>query len=294
MKKKIAIIIGIVIIIAGLGLALYPVITNAVHKHQQKEMLKEVKSQILQAANSSNNVKSEGKPSKPIDFNIDIEDIDYENMDEDESGRPIFFFDEETTPKPDESEPDNSEAKENTETGKDENNNVTPEPSEDTPTPSPTPIPHRDEAKYETDRLYGQEIVGIIESEKIDLIYALVEGVEDWNIGVAIGHFPGTAMPGEVGNCCLAGHNGGRYGRYFGDIVDLESDDEILVTTLDGLVYTYKVKQKFIVEPTDVYILDDVDSTSRVLTLVTCTNHGKQRLIVRAYCTTGPSYYTGE
>lgn len=283
MKKKITLIVGIIIIIAGIGIALYPAITNIIHKRQQAEMVKQTKAKIFQQVEANKNIDPEKKKQ------IELENIDYANQEEDDMGHVIFFTNDpedlnqkqaETTPAA--SENNNSEEKNKPEAIKSEI------------TPTPTPLPHRDETEYDTDRLYGQEIVGIIEVPAIDLIYALVEGVEDENIGVAIGHFPGTAMPGDVGNCCLAGHNGGRYGRYFGDIVDLNENDEILVTSMDGLVYTYKVHQKFIVEPTDTYVLEKQDSSSRVLTLVTCTNKGKQRLIVRAYCTDGPSYYTGE
>ncbi|MCQ2495307.1 MAG: sortase [Lachnospiraceae bacterium] len=298
-KKKLMFILGIVIIIAGLGIALYPVITNVIHKHQQAEMLKQVKSDILKQAQANKANSSTGE--KPADLNIDIENIDYENREEEEVDNPIFFFSEEEYLA---SQGQTANAATGTPAGSPASADATAAPTEEgakdlianvsTPTPSPTPLPHRDEVEYNTSRLYGQDIVGIIEIPNIDLIYAIVEGVEDWNIGVAIGHFKSTVMPGEVGNCGLAGHNGGRYGRYFGDIDELNYNDEILITTLDGLVYTYKVQQKFIVEPTEVSILDDVDSTSRVLTLVTCTNHGKQRLIVRAYCTEGPSFYTGE
>lgn len=287
MKKKLTLIFGILIIIAGVGIALYPAITNIIHKRQQAEMIKETKAMIFQQVEENKNID----PAKMAE--IQIENINYEELDEDETGRPIFF---ETLPEDSASSDKNSEDKpEKTSSNDDKEENVNkPEAIKTNITPTPTPLPHRDETEYDTRRLYGQDIVGIIEIPAIDLIYALVEGVEDENIGVAIGHFPSTAKPGDVGNCCLAGHNGGRYGRYFGDIVDLNENDEILITSLDGLVYTYKVHQKFIVEPTDTYILEDQDSSSRILTLVTCTNHGKQRLIVRAYCTEGPSYYTGE
>ena len=51
------------------------------------------------------------------------------------------------------------------------------------------------------DRLQGQVLVGLIEIDKIDLIYAIVEGTTDYNLGVAIGHMTNSVGIGEVGNC---------------------------------------------------------------------------------------------
>ncbi|MBR6293389.1 MAG: hypothetical protein IKR54_02245, partial [Lachnospiraceae bacterium] len=65
-----------------------------------------------------------------------------------------------------------------------------------------------DPAEIES-RLSGQKCVGVIACDKIDLCYAIVEGVEYANIGVSIGHFEESAGIGQEGNCALAGHNGG-------------------------------------------------------------------------------------
>ena len=50
-----------------------------------------------------------------------------------------------------------------------------------------------------------------------------------------------------------------------------------------GKKHIYYVTNKFVVEPTAMYVLDTTDSNRRELTIVTCTNGGKQRLVVSAY-----------
>nr|MCR5829977.1 class D sortase [Lachnospiraceae bacterium] len=135
-------------------------------------------------------------------------------------------------------------------------------------------------------RLSGQDCVGVIACDKIDLCYAIVEGVEYANIGVSIGHFEESAGIGKEGNCALAGHNGGFYGRYFGDIKELVKGDEIKLTDLLGQEYTYNVTKSFKCEPTDVHVVGDLDEKGKFLTLVTCCENGKRRYIVRAKCTT--------
>lgn len=305
-KKKLMLIGGIVIIVAGICIGLYPVVTNIISNYRQKQMIKQVKSQILEAANARKSADTETVEEIPDYILADLDMPDYENQEEDELNVP-FFFDEENPPVEEGSSSDTA-ASENTSAAVSQgssHNDLLEDNTYESATgqntgkrhgiadkPTPTPFPTHKTGDYNTGRLYGQDIVGIIEIEKIGLIYAIVEGVEDENIGVAIGHFPNTVMPGEVGNCCLAGHNGGRYGRYFGDIDDLTLNDEVLVTTLDGLVYTYYVKSREIVEPTKTSVLNNTDDGKRMITMVTCTNHGKERLIVRAVCETGPSYYT--
>lgn len=137
-------------------------------------------------------------------------------------------------------------------------------------------------------RLSGQDCIGVINIDKIDVCYAIVEGVEYANIGVSIGHFEDSVGIGKDGNCALAGHNGGVYGRYFGDIKDLRKGDEIRLTDLLGQEYTYVVTESFKVEPTQVEVVGELEEKGKFLTLVTCCENGTRRLIVRAKCTKPP------
>lgn len=131
------------------------------------------------------------------------------------------------------------------------------------------------------ERLKNQKVIGIIEIDKIDLIYAIVEGTSDSNLGVAIGHMSETAALGQVGNSALAGHRGGTSGPYFKYINKLEEGDPIKVTDVEGIEYIYNVTESFIVDPTDVWVAENT-TTDKLLTLISCTENGSRRLIVRA------------
>lgn len=131
------------------------------------------------------------------------------------------------------------------------------------------------------DRLKNQTVLGIIEIDKIDLIYAVVEGTKDENLGVAIGHMKNTAALGQPGNCALAGHRGGISGPYFKKIDKLKKGDAIKLTDANGTVYTYYVTESFIVEPSDVWVAEN-NTQEKMLTLITCENNSTKRLIVRA------------
>lgn len=104
-------------------------------------------------------------------------------------------------------------------------------------------------------------------------------------------HYPGTALPGKLGNSVIFGHsilpqfyNPSNYLAIFSTLPTLEEGDEIEVI-YDGVKYRYRVEEMFEVGPTDIQILEQ-DRGDSFLTLVTCTPPGHplrpKRLIVRA------------
>lgn len=127
------------------------------------------------------------------------------------------------------------------------------------------------------------EPIAILEIPKINLKVVVAEGTEDNIIRYAVGHFEETAMPGDAGNFALAGHRNFDTGEFFLKIDKLAEGDEIKVTTLDGTVYTYNVTNSFVVQPQDTYILEESDKP--IVTLVTCTYDGSERLIVQGALT---------
>lgn len=102
----------------------------------------------------------------------------------------------------------------------------------------------------------------------------ILSGVADEQLNMGIGHFPTNAMPGDSGNFALAGHRM-TYGKPFTDIDKLEVGDEVIVETRDNY-YVYRLVADEIVNPTDVWVLDDqpfagVDGTTNgIITLITC------------------------
>ncbi len=124
-------------------------------------------------------------------------------------------------------------------------------------------------------------MIGVIQIEAIDLIYAIVEGTETEDIGVAIGHISDTAGLGELGNCALAGHRGGYSGPYFKNVDQLKKGDSVVITKAGGQKFEYRVTESFIVEPTELWVIEDTGDEKAVLTLVTCEDSGDTRLIVR-------------
>ena len=127
----------------------------------------------------------------------------------------------------------------------------------------------------------GLEVMGIVSIPKIHINLMLVEGVTKQALKFAVGHMPGTAMPGEVGNCALAGHRSYTFGEYFNRLDEVEVGDEIQITR-GKETYTYKVYESFLVEPTEVWVTEPIEN-KKIVTLITCHPVVKatHRLIVR-------------
>lgn len=102
-----------------------------------------------------------------------------------------------------------------------------------------------------------------------------------------IAHYPSTSLPGQVGNAAFFGHssnnifNKGKYKFAFVLLHELEPGD-IFYLTANGKVYTYKVFQKKVVEPTETWVLNPVAGKTATAALITCDPPGTSlhRLVV--------------
>jgi sortase A len=123
--------------------------------------------------------------------------------------------------------------------------------------------------------------LGRIEIGTIGLTAMILEGSDTATLRRAVGHIPGTSLPGQEGNVALAGHRD----TFFRPLRKIRENDEITLTTLYGS-YRYRVESTRIVEPEDTAVLND--SHEAILTLVTCypfnfLGSAPQRFIVRAH-----------
>jgi len=123
-------------------------------------------------------------------------------------------------------------------------------------------------------------LVGRLEIPRLQLSAVVIEGVDRTTLRRAVGHVPGTALPGQTGNVGLAAHRD----TFFRPLKDLRIKDEVQFSTLKGN-FKYKVVSLWVVEPEDVGVL--APSGENMLTMVTCypfyfVGPAPQRWIVRA------------
>jgi sortase A len=106
-------------------------------------------------------------------------------------------------------------------------------------------------------------LVGRLAIPRLRLASVVAEGVDPLTLGRAVGHLPGSALPGEAGSVVLAGHRDTDFSR----LRDIRRGDRIFVSTLDGR-FCYRVDSSAVVAPerTDAIPADG----GRRLVLVTC------------------------
>jgi sortase A len=115
----------------------------------------------------------------------------------------------------------------------------------------------------------------------------VVEGDGAQQLRRGPGHLNGTAMPGDIGNCIIAGHRD----THFRVLKDIRRGDEIVLQTRNG-EYTYRVRTTQIVSPRDTQPLRPTKDAE--LHLVTCypfyyVGSAPKRFIVNATLESGPS-----
>jgi sortase A len=121
----------------------------------------------------------------------------------------------------------------------------------------------------------------------------IVEGVNSDDLSRGVGHYPRTALPGEVGNFAVAGHRV-THGEPFRDLPRLAPGDIIEVETSEA-IYTYAFDNDpgdLVVQPDDTWVLDPVppgtlydegeaEPTQAIVTLTTCGKliHTSDRIV---------------
>ncbi len=87
--------------------------------------------------------------------------------------------------------------------------------------------------------------------------------------------------PNEVGNYVIVGHNY-KNKKMFGKLSSIKLGDEIQLTDLTGRTLTYEVYDMYKVSPEDTSCTSQRTDGKKEITLITCTNYGTQRLVVKA------------
>ncbi len=136
-------------------------------------------------------------------------------------------------------------------------------------------------AAPESPRRLGRfSLVGRIDIPRIHVSAIVREGVDSQTLRRAVGHVPGTALPGAEGTVCLAGHRD----TYFHRLGRLRAGDVIELATPEGS-YAYTVEETAVVGPREVRVL--APTPVPALTLVTCypftyLGSAPRRFVVRA------------
>ena len=88
------------------------------------------------------------------------------------------------------------------------------------------------------------------------------------------------ADPNEVGNFCVVGHNY-RNSKFFSKVPTLVVGDTIEITDTSRRTIKYVVYDKYTVDPRDTSCTTQLTGGKKEVTLITCTNDSKQRVVVK-------------
>jgi sortase A len=102
----------------------------------------------------------------------------------------------------------------------------------------------------------------------------VVQGVDFPQLAEGVGHYPGSAMPGQPGNFAVAGHRI-SYGEPFRRVDTLQDGDNAYVET-ETYWYTYRLFRSQLVPPDATWVIgakpfpDDPNAPESLFTLTTC------------------------
>jgi sortase A len=124
-------------------------------------------------------------------------------------------------------------------------------------------------------------VLGQFEVPRLGLSYVLLEGTDNRTLGRSVGHVEGTGLLGSPGNIGIAGHRD----THFRKLEWIHRDDEIVLTSHDGVRDVYRVEWSRLFAPGDIQVLDEWHGPA--LTLITCfpfeyVGSAPLRLVVRA------------
>lgn len=126
----------------------------------------------------------------------------------------------------------------------------------------------------------GYKVEGIIEIPKINIKYPIIDHTNEETMKVSITKFWGP-QANEIGNYTVAGHNN-KDGTMFGKTKYLQIGDKIRLTNLRNETIEYEIFKIYSIEPDGVQCVESVQSGTREITLITCTNGHKNRLVTKA------------
>ena len=113
----------------------------------------------------------------------------------------------------------------------------------------------------------------------LDINYPVIADTSEELLKISLNKYWGPA-PNQVGNYCIVGHNY-KNGKMFGKLSQMDYGDVAILTDMGNKSRTYEVYDKYIISPDDVACTSQLTGGARELTLITCTNYGTQRLVVK-------------
>lgn len=134
-------------------------------------------------------------------------------------------------------------------------------------------------ATYTTETGIDYTIDSILTIPSLDINYPVISETSDELLKISLNKYWGGA-PNTVGNYCIVGHNYGS-GKLFGKLYKMQIGDIAILEDMNGKKVTYEAYDIEIVEPDDVSCTSQLTNGKREITLITCSNYGSQRRVIK-------------
>lgn len=126
----------------------------------------------------------------------------------------------------------------------------------------------------------GYNVEGTIEIPEIDLNYPVLERTTPDSIEAAVAILYGPGL-NQIGNTTIVGHNY-RNGSFFGNNDKLQLGDKIYITDNSGTKIKYNIYNIYETTGEDSDFITRETNGKREISLSTCTDNSKARLIIWA------------
>ncbi|UTH14223.1 class C sortase [Macrococcus equipercicus] len=136
------------------------------------------------------------------------------------------------------------------------------------------------------EQMISDDVIATVKIPKLNLHYPVYDKATPENLNRGVSRVEGTSYPvgGRSTNSVLAAHSYSPYHEWFTHIDRLENGDQVIINNFKETLY-YKVYDRVIVTPDKVEAMA-VRQGKDVLTLLTCTPSGAERLLIYAERTT--------
>ncbi|MCU1345911.1 MAG: peptidase family protein [Acidimicrobiia bacterium] len=122
-------------------------------------------------------------------------------------------------------------------------------------------------------------VLGTIDIPKIGVHKTLRDGVRLSTLNKSPGHWPGSALPGQIGNMVIAGHRV-THDQPFRNIDKLVAGDEVRITLPAGQLVTYKVSSTEVVPNTALWIVNQTAQPTGTLFACHPPGSARERIVV--------------
>lgn len=133
---------------------------------------------------------------------------------------------------------------------------------------------------YTTENGTEYVVDSILNIPSLGINYPVLSETSDELLKISLNKFWGCE-PNAVGNYCIVGHNYDGKDIFFGKLNKIKNGDIVELEDCYGEKIQYKVYNTFIVKPTDVACTSQLTNGKREITLITCSDGGRTRFIVK-------------